>query len=120
MAYKLTEKREEKATPMLEEAFEFLVKTEGGSLPAGFERDLMACWGFSSYKTLKPIMSDMLRHERYKYLAVAYMEKPGLNAIVSEFKSPLAKLHGHRSFNPEKYKEDRKQFWNEFISCYCC
>ena len=50
MAYKLTEKREEKATPMLEEAFEFLVKTEGGSLPAGFERDLMACWDSAATK----------------------------------------------------------------------
>ncbi|MGI6353818.1 MAG: hypothetical protein ACOX6W_01770 [Lentisphaeria bacterium] len=119
MAYKLTEKRLQKATPILEEGFAFLVKTKGEAfLPRSFEYALRDCWNIG-YQELKSIMLDMLRHDKYKYLAVRYMEFCDGTGVKSEFKQSLARLHGVKGYDHLTYNMDRKPFWEGFISLYC-
>jgi hypothetical protein len=117
MAYRLTEKRLLKATPILDEAFEYIVKNRAKRLPDGFEGELTRCWDIT-YQELKYFMKDMLELERYKYLAVLYMETSNCTHIVSEFKKPLEHVHGLESYSHDTFPEERKPFWEEFCRCY--
>lgn len=119
MAYKLTEKRLKKAESILDAAFSLLIKNKAKEfLPRSFELDLCECWNVG-YKELKFIMLDMLSHEKYKYLAVRYMEHTDGTGVKVEFQRHLADIHGVSEYNRLTYDKDRELFWNGFISRYC-
>ena len=69
-------------------------------------------------------MEDMLKHDRYRYVAVYYMQHcnhaGGLKMVISEFQEPLAKVWGlkwcpHDDKNPavvafwEKFKQENQK-----------
>lgn len=118
MTYRLTNRRLLKATPILEEAFAFIVNNRAKSLPYDFEMKLRSCWNIG-YQELKDVMADMLKYDRYKYLAVLYMETSSCPGVVTEFQSVLRKLHGVKCYSPVTYSEDRKPFWEGFYRYYC-
>lgn len=115
--YRLTQRRLQKAQSILDEAFIFLVKTKGQAFPYDFERNLRNCWNIG-YQELKDIMKDVLKEEKYKYLAVLYMEAGG-ECVVCEFQAPLAKVHGLKYFTRDGLLANRHKFWNKFIKKYC-
>jgi hypothetical protein len=108
--YRLTDKRKEKAMPILQK-----YKTEldaGGKINViKFENELCACWN-TGKKEIKDIIEDLSKCKEYNYLAAFYMENSNTGVgVVDEFKPVLAKLYGIKDFYcPEKLKA-RKAFW---------
>lgn len=110
--YRLTEIRLRKAEPILEnyrrrlyERFRF----EPGLL----ERELRECWNVG-YQELKDIFKDMLKQERYRYVAIYYMENISGAAVVSEFWEPLAEAYGVRYFRAPDMEQKCEEFWKKF------
>ena len=79
------------------------------------ERELRDCWD-TGYREIKDIMIQLLKDERYVYLASYFMENSNSSVgVVTEFQEPLAILYGVKSFYHDKsYKEKRKKFWDTF------
>ncbi len=76
-----------------------------------FERELRDLWQ-TGYQEMKSIALQLLKNERYREVAVYYMEhsNPG-TGVAAEFKRALASLYGMESFHAVERDEMRKKFW---------
>lgn len=112
--YTLTERRFKKAKSILEKYRAQMLKYKIIQAMA-LERDLRDCWD-TGYREIKDIMIQLLKDERYVYLAAYFMENSNSSVgVVMEFQEPLATLYGAKSFYHDKnYKEKRDAFWNAF------
>ena len=110
--YKLTPRRLEKAKDILEHYRETLFLRFTYNTDQ-FEKALRECWNLG-YRELKDIATDMLKHERYKHIAVYYMEHSNLPVVVSEFKPVLAKVYGIQCYHAPDLKQKREAFWYHF------
>ena len=109
--YRLTPRRLQKAEPILEKYREKLYRLchiESVAL----EVELRKCWNIG-YQELKHIMEGLLRLERYRYLALYYMQNHNV-CVVTEFWAPLAKAYGSRKYDAEDTQKNRKKFWDNF------
>lgn len=112
--YTLTERRFKKAETILEKYREQMLEY-GKIQTMALERDLRVCWN-TGYREIKYIMIQLLKDERYVYLAAYFMEHSNSSVgVVMEFQDPLVTLYGAKSFYHDKsYKEKREDFWNAF------
>ncbi len=105
--YKLTKRREAKAMPILEEAYQSLV-TRGGFDSGRFEMDLRARWNIG-YHELYDVLEDAFKDNRWLYVAVYYMER--VRPMTSELRFALEKAYGI----PERATDkDWDSYQNEF------
>ncbi len=110
--YRLTTRRLQKAKDVLEK-YRTLLRAKLAFDAGQLEHELRQCWDLG-YQELKDIMADMLRHERYRHVAIYYMEHSNCTGVVSEFQSPLAKVYGIRGyFDPDRQKK-QQEFWAAF------
>jgi hypothetical protein len=109
--YRLTEKRLFKAETILEEYRDKLYRYcrfDAGQLDLALRK----CWNIG-YQELKSIMKDMLRHARYRYLALYYMQNIS-QLVVIEFKGPLANAYGSTRYDDPNTQQKRQSFWAKF------
>ena len=108
--YKLTDRRLNVAEEILDNYREKLVKTEKFNVPS-LERELRDMWSIG-YQELKDIMLDILKnHDRYKYVALYYMEYSNAPGVVSEFKRPLADAYGISHYHSDDRDDAQQSFW---------
>jgi hypothetical protein len=107
----LTKSRLEKATPILERHRTKLMN-EGDFRVSELESELKTCWGVG-YTDLKSIMPEMLKNERFRLVAVRYMEQSNGGTIVvsSGFKGYLAEVYGIKNHDLEGV-DAKKKFWD--------
>lgn len=107
--YKLTKRREAKALPILERAYESLV-SHGGFDVGILERDLRDCWNIG-YHELYDILEDAFKDERWRYVAVYYMERI-MPMLTSELRLALEKAYGISKRGPcQEWDSYRDAFW---------
>lgn len=110
--YKLTKIRETKAASILERAYQSLVN-KGSFEVHSFERELRTCWNIG-YHELYDVMEDALKDEKWKYVAVYYMERVNGPSPTCELKHALAKAYGvHRWNMTEDGRKARMMFWKK-------
>lgn len=109
--YKLTKRREDKALTILVESHEALV-VSGAFDVHDFERKLRDCWGVG-YHELYAILDDACKDERWRYVAVYYMERI-MPALTMELRSALAKAYGMANQGEgSDWQVCRKKFWDQ-------
>ena len=109
--YKLTKKREAKARPILEGAYESLT-TRGSFDVHGLERNLRACWNLG-YHELYQVLEDSFQNDRWLYVSVYYMEhvQPSLTM---ELRHALAKAYGMPKRGAKAdWDALRSEFWKK-------
>ena len=75
------------------------------------EFELRQLWDIG-YQSLKGIMIDILtNHSEYEHIAAYYMERSGSAGVISEFKTPLAKLYGLSWYHDEEREARRAAYW---------
>lgn len=75
------------------------------------EFELRQLWDIG-YQSLKGIMIDILtNHSEYEHIAAYYMERSGSAGVVSEFKTPLAKLYGLSWYHHEEREAKCAAYW---------
>ena len=112
-----------RAQEVLEAGFQHMLEHDG-NLPFDFEKQLEAAYGRGKnspvrYTELKPHMKAIVKHPKYVYVAVRYMENHGGGGnmfsvpVCSEFKMRLSEVFGSRAIleTPEELQEARKPFW---------
>lgn len=109
--YKLTKRREAKALPILEAAYQSLV-TRGGFDVGRFERELSACWNIG-YHELYDVLEDAFKDDRWLYVAVYYMERV-MPMLTSELRFALEKAYGIPERASDKdWDSYRNEFWKK-------
>lgn len=107
--YKLTKRREAKALPILEGAYQSLM-TYGRFEIGTFERDLRACWNIG-YHELYSVLEDAFKDDRWLSVAVYYMERVNPSPTC-ELQRALAKAYGMARWSFGKESElARAKFW---------
>ncbi len=108
--YRLTEKRLASAETIFENYRAKLFANRCFNAQI-FERELRDLWK-TGYQEMKSIALQLLKNERYREVAVYYMEhsNPG-TGVASEFKLPLASLYGMKLFGAPEREEMRESFW---------
>lgn len=80
------------------------------------EFELRQLWDIG-YQSLKGIMIDILtNHSEYEHIAAYYMERSGSAGVVSEFKTPLAKLYGLSWYHDEEREAKRAAYWENALA----
>ena len=76
-----------------------------------FERELRDLWQ-TGYQEMKSVALQLLKNERYREIAVYYMEhsNPG-TGVAAEFKVPLASVYGVKSFDGPEREQMQTRFW---------
>ena len=110
--YRLTDRRLQQATDILERYRDQLLKTFQFDAMR-LDRELQTCWNVG-YQELKSIFMDMLKNEHYRHVAIFYMENVNNPVVVSEFQSPLAKVYGIRYYHAPERKQKQEEFWASF------
>lgn len=113
--YKLTPTRIKKALPILEE-YRRKLYTDFGFSAYALDSELQKCWNIW-YQQLKDIFEDMLKNERYHYVAIYFMEHCNhFECIsgVSDFEEPLYKAMGINRNDTRDVKEISREFWGKF------
>lgn len=110
--YRLTERRLQKAANILEK-YRDQLHTRFHFDARQFEMELRECWG-TGYRGIKSVVKDMLKNDRYRHVAVYYMEHANAPVVVSEFKLPLAKVYGIRRYDSAETEQKRNEFWANF------
>jgi hypothetical protein len=117
--YRLTDRRLESARPILEKYRAALIANKGFH-PGSLEQELRQCFAVGGtplgYQSLKDIMIDMLKRERYRHVALYYMEHQNPTGPVSEFQGPLARAFSMPQYDRQDREGKRKQFWGAFFS----
>ena len=107
--YKLTQRREAKALPILEGAYASLVSNGRFDVHA-LERELRACWNVG-YHELYQILEDSFRNDRWLYVSVYYMERIQ-PALTMELLHALAKAYGVPAGSAKgEWDACRAKFW---------
>ena len=109
--YKVTQPRLTKAQPILERHRAELHRS-GTTDAQAFEMTLRECWNVG-YQEMKDLATDLLKHERYRFLAAHYMENSNgsRQRVAMEFKDDLAKLYGIRWYDAKDRDAKRGEFW---------
>jgi hypothetical protein len=109
--YKVTQRRLTKAQPILERHRAELHRS-GSTDARAFEVALRESWNVG-YQTMKDLATDLLKHERYRFLAAYYMENSNgsRQRVAMEFKDDLAKLYGVQWYNATDRDAKREVFW---------
>jgi hypothetical protein len=110
--YRLTERRLMLAQPILEKHRGDLYNHQRFDCST-FEHQLRQCWNVG-YQELKDIMQDLLKRERYRYVAAYYMEHSNAPVVVMEFQIPLAKEYGIRNYHGNDREDKRRAYWERF------
>ena len=112
--YRLTDKRLQKAKPILDEYMSRL-QAAGKIDVMEFEVALRNCWRKIGYQELKGIFKDMAGRREYLYLAAYYMEHSNEGRVVVEFQGFLASLYGVKWYrhNSPEINSKRKAFWEK-------
>ncbi len=110
--YRLTKMRLQKAKPILEKYLAQLNQRYAFDV-GGFESELKECWNLG-YQELKGIAEDMSKNDRYRYLAIYYMEHSNTPGIVSEFQPLLAKAYGISWYYDTDREKKQVEFWAAF------
>jgi hypothetical protein len=113
--YKLTERRLEKAKPILEK-YRAELHGSGSVMARDLERELKDCWN-TGYRELKDIFIQLSKITHYRYLAAFYMEHSAQGRVVSEFWSPLVELYGmssRKEYHDPETDQKREAFWQKF------
>ena len=105
----LTKKRLEAATPILERYREKLLEN-GDFRIAELESELKDCWGIG-FTDLKSIMPEMLKNERFRLVAVKYLEQTNGTGVPVHFQEFLCDVYGIDHFGSH-VPEAKKHFWN--------
>lgn len=105
--YKLTENRLRAAHAILEKYRDALYETQGIRC-MDFEHELRDCWGVG-YQSLKDIIIDLSKLDRYEHLAAYYMQFQNPTGVVSEFQGRLAEIYGSR------HATDADAYWERAI-----
>ena len=109
--YKLTKRREAKALPILEEAYQSLT-TRGGFDVGRFEMDLRACWNIG-YHELYDVLEDAFKDDRWLHVAVYYMERV-MPMLTSELRFALEKAYCISERGADKdWDTYRNEFWKK-------
>jgi hypothetical protein len=97
--YKVTQRRLTKAQPILERHRAELHRS-GMTDARAVEMALRECWNVG-YQEMKDLAADLLKQERYRFLAAYYMENSNgsRQRVAMEFKDDLAKLYGIRWYD---------------------
>ena len=108
--YRLTNRRLEAARPILDEYQTRLFSHQSFDAQA-LEYELREVWGIG-YQELKDVAADMVKQDRYREVALFYMERsnPG-TGVAAEFKPVLAKAYGVRSYDQPDRDAKREAFW---------
>ena len=107
--YKLTQRREAKALPILEGAYASLA-SHGRFDVHALERELRECWNVG-YHELYQILEDSFRNDRWLYVSVYYMERVHLS-LTTELRHALAKAYGVPAKSAEnEWDACRTEFW---------
>lgn len=108
--YRLTEKRLSDALPILEKCRAELLSSQRFNAQR-FEMELRELWD-TGYRELKSIAIQLLRHKRYREIAVFYMENSNLGSgVVTEFQIPLSEVYGIKHFDAPEREAARAAFW---------
>ena len=111
--YRLTERRLKKALPILEE-YRNTLHTKRWFNAWMLDTALQKCWNIG-YRELKGIMIDMLANQRFRFVAIYYMENCNHGSgVISEFRPHLVKSFGLRHWNSGLVKNASKDFWEKF------
>lgn len=106
----------EKAGPLLEEAFQYMLMHDC-KLPDDFEKRMEQAFGRGkdgkiTYEQLKHKVIPLVKHPKYVYVAVSYME--GTDNVPMEFHRHLAEAYGVRTYNHSTAAADRRAFWSHW------
>lgn len=115
--YKITQRREKKARPILEKAYESLV-TRGRFDVHALERELRQCWNVG-YHELYEILEDAFKDEKWFPVAVYYMERISSPHPTCELRCALSRAYGLKKLvSCDKSEFAREAFWkNRGIVC---
>lgn len=109
--YTLTERRIEKAMPILEKHRKQLLET--GRFDHRLEGELRACWD-TGYRELKDIFRQLIKIPRYQLLAAAYIEDGNFTTRTGcpmEFFDPLADLYKINRYDSKELDVAKPKFW---------
>ena len=82
---------------------------------AEMENELKACFKLG-YQEIKDIILDLLKRDRYQYLASYFMENIDTSVgVVAEYHAPLAKLYGIEWYHVDDREAKKKEFWDAFF-----
>jgi hypothetical protein len=104
--YRLTEKRLAAAAGVLEKYRAQLFAKRAFDADR-FERELRDLWK-TGYREMKAVAIQLLKNQRFREVAVYYMEHSNVGA---EFKVPLASVYGVKGFDVPERDEAQKRFW---------
>lgn len=111
--YKLTKVREAKALSILKEAYQSL-RVRGCFDVYAFERELRGLWNIG-YHELYDVMEDAFRDQRWRYVAVYYMERISGPCLTCELRHALTKAYGVEKWNDKTaWADARARFWDGF------
>lgn len=109
--YKLTQRREAKALPILDGAYASLANRGRFDVHA-LERELRECWNVG-YHELYQILEDSFRNDRWRYVSVYYMERVQ-PALTMELRHALTKAYGvRRGSAKSEWDACRMKFWKQ-------
>ncbi|MCK4660338.1 MAG: hypothetical protein KAV82_12515 [Phycisphaerae bacterium] len=108
--YSLTEKRLASAEAILEN-YRAQLFAQRPFDAQSFERELRDLWQ-TGYQEMNSVALQLLKNERYREVAVYYMEhsNPG-TGVAAEFKLPLASVYGVKTFDAPEREEMQKRYW---------
>ena len=108
--YRLTDRRLAKAEQLLEQYRSELVE-HGRFNVTAMDHELKDLWNIG-YQELKDVVVDMYKnHDRYKYVAVYYMEHSNDIGVAGEFKPILADAYGLKRYHDDDLDASRQRFW---------
>jgi hypothetical protein len=109
--YRVTQRRLTKAQPILDRHRAELHRT-GATDVTAFEMALRACWKVG-YQEMKDLATDLLKNDRYRFLAAYYMENSNgsRQRVAMEFKDDLAKLYQVQWYDAKDRERKRSEFW---------
>lgn len=112
--YKLTEQRLSTAETILDKYRELLLTRKQFNCNL-FETELRSAWDLG-YHEIKDILLDICkRFEKYRLVALYYMENQNPSGAVSEFQTALATAYGTRDWHSTTAKE-KADFWSNALS----
>jgi hypothetical protein len=108
--YRLTQKRLASAEAILEKYRAQLFANKSFDARS-FELELRHLWQ-TGYREMKWVAVQLLKNERYREVAVYYMEHSNpATAVATEFKRPLASIYGVKAFDAPEREQMQKKFW---------
>lgn len=112
MAYRMTDRRMEKAQPILDTYRGRWVKS-GFYDVQQFENEIKQTLDLH-YKQAQDVLVDLLKNQRYQLMVLYYMQHHNVPGPPSEFKRHLAKAYGLKIYDCSEREEAQNSFWKRF------